>query len=210
MLLNCGVGEDPWESLWQKGDPTSPPYRKSVLNGHWKNWCWSWNSSILATWCHELPHWERPWCSERLKVGGEGHGIGWDGWMASPTQWTWVWVNSGSWWWTGRAGMLQSMGSQRVRHDWVTELNWTELNWIMSDVECFFFSCVCKLSGCLLWRNVSLDPLSIFWLGSLFFYSWATWAACVFWRLILCQLLHFQLFSSIMLILFFNVWHYHL
>ena len=51
---------------------------------------------------------------------------GWDGWMASPTQWTWVWVNSGSWWWTGRHGMLQSMGSQRVRHDWVTELNWTE------------------------------------------------------------------------------------
>ena len=97
--------------------------------------------------------------------------------------------------------------SQTWLSDW-TELNWTELNnercWV------FFFSCVCKLSGCLLWRNVSLDPLSIFWLGSLFFYSWATWAACVFWRLILCQLLHFQLFSSIMLILFFNVWHYHL
>ena len=52
---------------------------------------------------------------------------GWDGWMASPTQWTWVWVNSGSWWWTGRPGMLRFMGSQRVQHDWVTELNWTEL-----------------------------------------------------------------------------------
>ena len=49
---------------------------------------------------------------------------GWDGWMASPTQWTWVWVNSGSWWWTGRPGMLRFMGSQRVGHDWVTELNW--------------------------------------------------------------------------------------
>ena len=49
---------------------------------------------------------------------------GWDGWMASPTQWTWVWVNSGSWWWTGNPGVLQSMGSKRVRHDWVTELNW--------------------------------------------------------------------------------------
>ena len=52
--------------------------------------------------------------------------MGWDGWMASPTQWTWVWVNSGCWWWTGRPGVLQSMGSQRVGHDWATELNWTE------------------------------------------------------------------------------------
>ena len=69
---------------------------------------------------------ERPWCWERLKVGGEGDNRRWDGWMASPTQWTWVWVNSGSWWWTGRPGVLQSMGSQRVGHDWVTELNWTE------------------------------------------------------------------------------------
>ena len=55
----------------------------------------------------------------------------WDGWMASPTQWTWVWVTSGSWWWTGRPGVLQSMGSQRVRDDWATELNWTELNWTL-------------------------------------------------------------------------------
>ena len=61
---------------------------------------------------------------ERLKVGGEGDNRGWDGWMASPTRWTWVWVSSGSWWWTGRPGMLQSMGSQRVGHKWVTELNW--------------------------------------------------------------------------------------
>ena len=53
---------------------------------------------------------------------------GWDDWMASPTQWTWVWVSSGSWWWTGRPDMLQSMGLQRVRHDWETELNWTALN----------------------------------------------------------------------------------
>ena len=59
-------------------------------------------------------------------AGGEGDDRGWDGWMASPTQWMWVWINSGSWWWTGRPGMLQFMGSQRVRHDWATELNWTE------------------------------------------------------------------------------------
>ena len=63
---------------------------------------------------------------ERLKVGGEGDDRGWDGWMALLTQWTWVWVNSGSWWWTGRPDVLQSMGSQRVGHDWVTELNWTD------------------------------------------------------------------------------------
>ena len=75
-----------------------------------------------ATWCEELTHLKRPGCWERLKAG-EGNNRRWDGWMASLTQWTWVWVNSGSWWWTGRPGMLQSMGSQRVRHDWVTELN---------------------------------------------------------------------------------------
>ena len=68
-----------------------------------------------------MTHWKRPWCWERLKVGAEGDNRGWDGWMASPTRWTWVWVNSRSWWWTGRPGVLQSMGSQRVGHDWVTE-----------------------------------------------------------------------------------------
>ena len=62
----------------------------------------------------------------RLKAGGEGASRGWGGWMASPTQWTWVWVNSGSWWWIGRPGELQFMGLQRVGHDWATELNWTE------------------------------------------------------------------------------------
>ena len=97
---------------------------KIVLNIHWKDWCWSWNSNTLATWCKELIHLKRPWCWERLKAGGEGDNREWDGWMASPTQRTWVWVNSGSWWWTGRPGMLQSIGSQRVGHNWETELNW--------------------------------------------------------------------------------------
>ena len=73
----------------------------------------------------ELTHLKRPWCWEGLGAGGEGDDRGWDGWMASPTRWTLVWVNSGSWWWTGRPGVLQFMGSQRVRHDWLTELNWT-------------------------------------------------------------------------------------
>ena len=85
--------------------------------------CWSWSPSDLPTWCEELTHWKRPWWWERLKAGGEGDDRGWDGWMTSPTQWTWVWVNSGSWWWTRRPGVLQSMGSQRVRCEWATELN---------------------------------------------------------------------------------------
>ena len=83
---------------------------------------WSWNSNTLATWCEELTHLKRPWCWERLKAG-EKDDRGWDSWMASQTQWMWVWVKSGSWWWTGKPGVLKSMGSQRVRHHWVTELN---------------------------------------------------------------------------------------
>ena len=77
----------------------------------------------------ELTHWKRLWCWEGLGAGGEGDDGGWDGWMASLTRWTWVWVNSGSWWWTGRPGVLWFMGSQRVGHYWATELNWTE--WIV-------------------------------------------------------------------------------
>ena len=72
----------------------------------------------------ELTLWKRPWCWKRLRAWGEGDYRGWDGWMVSPTQWTWVWVDSGSWWWTGRPGVLWFMGSQRVGHDWVTKLNW--------------------------------------------------------------------------------------
>ena len=104
--LNCGVGEDSWESLGLQGDPTRPSSRKSVLGVHWKDWCWRWNSNTLATWCEELTHWKRPWCWERLKVGREGDDRGWDCWMASPTQWTWIWVGSRSWWWIGKPGML--------------------------------------------------------------------------------------------------------
>ena len=84
---------------------------------------WSWNSNTLATWWEELSHLKRPWCWERLRAGGEGDDRGQDGWMVQPTWWTWVWVNSGSWWWTGRPGVLRFKGSQRVGHDWVTELN---------------------------------------------------------------------------------------
>ena len=83
------------------------------------------DAPILATWRKEPTHWKRPWCWENLKVGGEGDNRGWDDWIASLTQWTWVWASSGSWWRTGKPGVLQSIGSQRVGHDWVTELNWT-------------------------------------------------------------------------------------
>ena len=90
-----------------------------------RDWCWGWNSNTLATWCEELTHWKRPRCWERWKAGGEVDDRGWDGWMASRTRWPWVWASSGSWWWTGKPGMLQSMGSQRVGPDWATELNWS-------------------------------------------------------------------------------------
>ena len=95
--------------------------------------------NTLVTWCKELTHLKRPWCWERLRAGGEGDDKGWDGWMASPTQWIWVWVDSGSWWWTGRPGVLQSMGLQRVRPRWTTELNWRVNN--SSKVHHFFFHC---------------------------------------------------------------------
>ena len=89
---------------------------------------WSCNSNTLATWCEELTHLERPWCWERLKAGGAGDDRGWDGWMTLLTQWRWVWINSGSWWWTGKPGVLCFMGLQRVGHDWVTELNFDPMD----------------------------------------------------------------------------------
>ena len=124
ILLNCGVG-DSQESLGLQGYWTSPSLRKSVLTIHRKDWCWSWNPNNFG---HLM------WRTESLektlmlgKIEGERRRgrWGWDCWIASPTQWTWVWVNSGSWLWTVKPGVLQSMGSQRVGHTWMTELNWT-------------------------------------------------------------------------------------
>ena len=94
------------------------------------DWCWSWNSNTLASWCEQLTHLKRPWCWERLKVGGEGDERGWDGWMASATQRTWVWASSGRWWGTGRPGVLQSMGSDK-ESDMAEQLNWSFIseNW---------------------------------------------------------------------------------
>ena len=100
--------------------------RKSVLGVHWKDWCWSWNSNTLPTCCEELTHLKRPWCWERLKTGGEGDNRRWDVWMPSQTRWTWIWVNSRILWWTGRPGMLLSMGCEES--DMTKQLNWTEAN----------------------------------------------------------------------------------
>ena len=91
------------------------PKGNQVLNIHWKDRCWSWSSNTLATWWEELTHWKR------LRAGGAGGDRGWDDWMASPTQWTWVWANSGRWWRTGKPGVLQSTGSQGVGHGLGTE-----------------------------------------------------------------------------------------
>ena len=100
-------------------------HRKSVLNIHWKDWCWSWNSNTLATWCEELIHLKRPWCWERLK-GGEGDDRGWDDWMASLTQWAWVRVNSRICWWTGSPGCSPWGCKESDTTEW---LKWTEVNW---------------------------------------------------------------------------------
>ena len=89
------------------------------------DWCWSWSSNTLATWCEELTHLKRPCYWERLKAEGEKDVRGWDFWMASQTLWTWVWVSSRSWWWTGKPDVLHSL---HATMSW-TWRNWTELNW---------------------------------------------------------------------------------
>ena len=96
-----------------------------------KVWILIGRTDAETTWCEELTHWMSSisWCWERL---GEEGDRGWDGWMASLTQWTGVWVDSGSWWWTGMPGMLRFSGSQRVGHDWATELNWTLNRYLFS------------------------------------------------------------------------------
>ena len=124
MLSNCGAGEHSWESLGLQGPQTSQSSRKLTLSIHWMDWWWSWRSNTLVTFCKELTHWKRPWCWERLKAGGEGDNRGWDGWMVSLTQWTWVWANSRRQWRTGKPGVLQSMRSRRVPQHNNGVINW--------------------------------------------------------------------------------------
>ena len=117
---------------WTERRSNQSILKEIILSVHWKDWCWSWNSNTLATWCEELSHWKRPWCWERLRSGGEVDGRGWDGWMASPSQWTWVWVDSGSWWWKGRPGVLRLMESQSQTwlNDWTDWLSHSEEIWL--------------------------------------------------------------------------------
>ena len=123
MLLNCSVGEDSWESLDCKEI-------QPVLSKEDQPWVFFGRNDAKAKTAVVWPPHAKSWligkdsCWEGLGTGGEGDDRGWDGWMASQTQWTWVWVNSGSWWWTGRPGVLRFMRSHRVRDDRVTELNW--------------------------------------------------------------------------------------
>ena len=105
------------------------------------DWCWSWNSNTLVIWFEELTHLKKTWCWERLMAGGEGDDRGWDGWIASPTQWTWVWASSGRWWRTGKPGVLQSVGLQRVRHDWTTT---TKFSYLLIPLQIFI---VCYVPG---------------------------------------------------------------
>ena len=107
--------------LWP---PDTKNWLIGILNIHWRDWCWSGSFSTLATWCEELTRWKPSWCWEGLKAGGQGDNRGWDGCITSPTQWTWVWAHSLSWWWTEKPDVLQTMGLQRVRYDWVTELSY--------------------------------------------------------------------------------------
>ena len=113
--------EDSWESLDYKIWPVNPkgnqPWKFIARN---KYWCSSWSSHTSATWCKEMTHWKRPWCSERLKAGEGDEMVGWHHRLKGR-----VWVNSGSWWCTGKPGVLQSTGSQRVGHNWATEPNCT-------------------------------------------------------------------------------------
>ena len=98
---------------------------------------------------------------------GEGDNRGWEGWVASPTRWTWVWVNSGSWWWTGRPGMLRFMGLQRIGHDWVTELNWTDFHESASQLKSIMiWKKKKKITGSYLHSSISYDSM---WSGSILF-----------------------------------------
>ena len=129
MLLNCGAGEDSWESPLdcKEIQPVHPKGNQSwIFIGRTDVEAetpilWSPDANNCLIW--------KDWCWKRLKSGGEGDDRGWDGWMELPTQWTWVWVSSGSWWWTGKPVVLQFMGSQRVGHELS---NWTD--WIMDKI----------------------------------------------------------------------------
>ena len=116
-----------WRRLWRV-PWTARRSNQSILKEispdvHWKDWCWSWNSNTLATWCEELTHLTRPWCWERLRAGGEGDNRGWDGWIASLTQWTWCGWTPGVG--DGQGGLACCSSWGRKESDMTERLNWT-------------------------------------------------------------------------------------
>jgi len=117
-----GTGEGSWESLDSTEiEPINPTRNQLSIFIHWKDWCWSWSSNTLATWCEELTHWKRLWFGEKSKAGGEGDDRGWDGWMASLTQWMWVWGNSEREWRTREAWCAAVLKLKRVGYNLATE-----------------------------------------------------------------------------------------
>ena len=144
MLLNCGVGEDSWESLVLQGDPTSSFWRRSALGFLWKEWCWSWNSSTLATSCEELTHWKRLWFWEGLGAGREGttedEMAGWHHWL-NGHEFEWILGDD-----DGQGGLVCCDSWGRKELDTTERLNWTELNWVCGlgsvthSFECHFLN----------------------------------------------------------------------
>ena len=148
MLLNCGVEEDSWESFRLQGDPTKGNQSPiSSLEGLMLKLKLQYYGHLIQ----RTDSFEKTLVLGKIEGGREGDNRGWDGWMASLTQWTWIWASSGSWWWTGRPSMLQSMGSQRVGHNWATELNWTEL--IQLYQHCWLYLFFTELPLCLCWNS---------------------------------------------------------
>ena len=126
MFLNCGVGEDSWE--WTARTSNQSILKEIILEYWLEGLMLKLKFQYFDHLMWRTDSFEKIW--KRLKTGGEGDDRAWDGWMASLTWWTWVWAISVSWWWTGKPGVLQIMGSQRVRYSWATELNWTNnMNW---------------------------------------------------------------------------------
>ena len=124
MLLNCGVEEDFELWCWTARRSNQPILKEISPEYSLEDWCWSWYSNTLATWCEELIHWKRHWCWERLMAGGDVDDRWLDGWMAPPTWWIWVWASSGSWWWTGKQACCSPWGRKEL--NMIEWLNWTD------------------------------------------------------------------------------------